>query len=297
MNRDEWLMWRKEGIGSSDVAVIMGTSRFKTPYELWEEKTSKEIKEDDSNQFIKDMGNQAEGKIRSFFEMDLNRSFDTALCVLEGAPFMRVSLDGRSENKQEIIEIKLLGDAKPDHKWSNAKNKLIVPPEYYPQIQMQLLVSKAKVCYFLAYKFDVEDRFLKNPITRDKLAQVTVDSDPVYQADLLKKCAEFWEMIKKKKAPPFCDQDWKKLKGAAKAIEKFKKLKKKFDEAEADLEGARNEIISLAESAKHPRLTAPGLTIQKIPRVGNVKYADIPQLKDVDLEKYRGPGTSYWKIS
>ena len=36
---EEWLDWRKKGIGSSDAPIIMGVSPWKTPFELWEEKT------------------------------------------------------------------------------------------------------------------------------------------------------------------------------------------------------------------------------------------------------------------
>ncbi len=33
----EWLEWRKNGIGSSDIATIMGANPYQTPYQLWEE--------------------------------------------------------------------------------------------------------------------------------------------------------------------------------------------------------------------------------------------------------------------
>jgi putative phage-type endonuclease len=42
MNRDQWLIERKSGVGGSDVAAILGLSSFKTAYEIWLEKTSPE---------------------------------------------------------------------------------------------------------------------------------------------------------------------------------------------------------------------------------------------------------------
>lgn len=41
MSRDEWLKERTKGIGGSDVATILGLNPYKTPLQLWEEKTGK----------------------------------------------------------------------------------------------------------------------------------------------------------------------------------------------------------------------------------------------------------------
>ena len=39
MTREEWLEARKNGIGGSDAATILGLNPYKTTIELWEEKT------------------------------------------------------------------------------------------------------------------------------------------------------------------------------------------------------------------------------------------------------------------
>lgn len=39
MSREEWLEWRKKGIGASDASIICGSNPWKTPFELWMEKT------------------------------------------------------------------------------------------------------------------------------------------------------------------------------------------------------------------------------------------------------------------
>ncbi len=41
MSRDEWLKERTKGIGGSDVATILGLNPYKTPLQLWEEKTGR----------------------------------------------------------------------------------------------------------------------------------------------------------------------------------------------------------------------------------------------------------------
>jgi putative phage-type endonuclease len=39
MENDDWLEFRKGGIGSSDAPIIAGVSPYSTPYQLWEIKT------------------------------------------------------------------------------------------------------------------------------------------------------------------------------------------------------------------------------------------------------------------
>ena len=41
MSREDWLKERTKGIGGSDVATVLGLNPYKTPLQLWEEKTCK----------------------------------------------------------------------------------------------------------------------------------------------------------------------------------------------------------------------------------------------------------------
>ena len=40
MPYDEWLGWRKKGIGGSDASVVCGINRYRSPIELWMDKTN-----------------------------------------------------------------------------------------------------------------------------------------------------------------------------------------------------------------------------------------------------------------
>ncbi len=39
MDYADWLDWRRKGIGGSDASVVCGISRYKSPVELWMDKT------------------------------------------------------------------------------------------------------------------------------------------------------------------------------------------------------------------------------------------------------------------
>lgn len=40
LSYEEWLEWRRKGIGGSDASIVCGVNRYKSPLELWLDKTS-----------------------------------------------------------------------------------------------------------------------------------------------------------------------------------------------------------------------------------------------------------------
>jgi putative phage-type endonuclease len=48
MPRDEWLEWRKKGIGGSDAAAILGLDRYKSAFEVYAEKVGLKTEEPDN---------------------------------------------------------------------------------------------------------------------------------------------------------------------------------------------------------------------------------------------------------
>lgn len=196
-NRPEWLLWRHAGIGSSDVPAIMGVSRFKTRQQLLMEKSTGYRGEDDSNKFIKNRGNQVEKYVREFLEKDRGQSLQPFSCAHKSFPFMRASLDGGTPDREIITEIKLLSIQKPDKinteaegyiKWLAAREKGIVPKDYYPQIQHQLFVTGAKMCMFVGYKETRGEYFINN----SKLVIVEVLPDKEYIRRMAEEEFKFW---------------------------------------------------------------------------------------------------------
>ncbi|ENU86157.1 YqaJ viral recombinase family protein [Acinetobacter sp. CIP 102129] len=50
VNRDQFLAGRKKGIGGSDVAAILGFSPYKSPYQLWLDKTDRSERKESQNE-------------------------------------------------------------------------------------------------------------------------------------------------------------------------------------------------------------------------------------------------------
>ena len=52
LSREEWLGWRRMGIGGSDVSVIAGVNPYRSIYELWEDKMGLRNPEEIENEYI-----------------------------------------------------------------------------------------------------------------------------------------------------------------------------------------------------------------------------------------------------
>lgn len=103
MNEAEWLEERRKGIGASDIAAVMGVSRWKTPYQVYLEKR-KEANDFLGNK-IMDWGKRMEGPIRQWYSDTTGRTViipqkeDGTPKILYHAkyPFLLASLDGYTE--------------------------------------------------------------------------------------------------------------------------------------------------------------------------------------------------------
>lgn len=203
-NREEWLQWRQNGIGSSDVPVIMGVSRYKKYDQLLAEKCKTKATEDQTNKYIKDRGNRIEQTVRELYEGYMGIKFPPVSCSSVEYPHMLATLDGMDDGNNLIIEIKLLSSQKVDNineeaegylKWVKAKEEGIIPIDYYPQIQHQLAVTGAPACTFLGYK-EVRGGPYRG---WDDVVSVSVLPDEEYISNMTIKINEFWNKVMKER--------------------------------------------------------------------------------------------------
>lgn len=293
-SREEWLKYRKGGIGSSDAPVIMGVSPWSTPFKLYLDKIEPEVKEDDSNSFIKQKGNDIEPRIRAYYELQCGESFSPELLEMSGATHLRASLDGLNKKKTHGIEIKLLG--KED--FENLK-KGIIPEKYKPQVHHQIMVGDLERVTIIGYLYEKgENSFDPSCVhTHDVLPDLN------YQIELLEAENKFWIGVCTRRPPEFCDGDYKELrvKGAKALADKWCQLKLKIEELETEQAEIKAKLEGMVD---HPRMNCGNVTIVHVNgRAGSVNYKKIMSLPEVsalkiDEEKYRGaPGKAYYKFS
>ncbi|MGC3963620.1 MAG: YqaJ viral recombinase family protein [Rhodocyclaceae bacterium] len=136
LSRQEWLSARNAGIGSSDAAAALGLSPYKSPLELWLEKTGRRTPEDISEKDAVFWGSTLEPIIASVYAQRSEQRVHRVNALLQHPqhPFMLANLD-RAAGSDGILEIKTAGHHSA-HLWEDG-----VPDAYHCQVVHQLAVT------------------------------------------------------------------------------------------------------------------------------------------------------------
>ena len=159
----EWLEFRRCGIGASDAPVLMGVGyKDDSPYRLWREKMFGESKEINPSML---RGKSFEPMIRALAEQKAGISFiaDTMYQSVDKL-WQFASLDGINHEERVILECKYT--SKINHDLAREDK---VPEKYYPQIQHQLacLPEKYSYCIYASYHEKCEDNLILVKVPRD----------------------------------------------------------------------------------------------------------------------------------
>jgi putative phage-type endonuclease len=173
--RQLWLKDRKNHIGASDCAAIMGVSPYTKAIDLYLDKVSDKINEESN--YAMELGNTLEPIAREAYEKKTGKLFPAIRIIDEDRPFMSASLDGYNEEINHAIEIKYCGANFTDN----------CPDKYYPQIQFQYYISDA----FKIYMVQINNS--------QDINTIEVTRDDVYIAEMLKNVEWFWDCVINKK--------------------------------------------------------------------------------------------------
>lgn len=153
----EWLDFRKKGIGASDAPIVMGMSPWRSVVDLYKEKLG--LIEPQPITSSMQRGMDLEPKARRLFEEMTGILVVPDIKISEKYSWLYASLDGISIDEKVIVEIKCT--SKKNHEL--AKNGKI-PSYYMPQIQHQIYVCNVDICHY--FSFDGNDGKLVN-VPRD----------------------------------------------------------------------------------------------------------------------------------
>lgn len=147
LGREEWLQYRTQGIGGSDVSIIAGVNPFKSVHQLWLEKTGRIEPEETENEYAH-FGTLLEPIIRKEFMRRTGMKVRMKNMLLQSSeyPFMQANLDGViNENGELAIFEAKTASAYKQEIWENG-----IPVEYMLQIQHYMAVTGAKKTYIAA---------------------------------------------------------------------------------------------------------------------------------------------------
>lgn len=275
-SREEFLNTRKNKLGASDAPIIMGVSPFKTPYQLWQEKLG--LIPDTIMTSAMKRGLDMEETARSCFESMTGIKTFSHRVTHPNHEWMIASLDGIDFNGDNIVEIKCPGQK--DH---DTAIHGFVPEKYIPQLQHQLeCTGLTKVYYF---SFDGSQGVILEVLRDDN-----------YIKDMVKMESEFFRCLQELNPPELIDRDYIPITNIEwqKHSMELKEYQNKLAEFEDKIEQTKKKLINMTNGKN---CKGNGVSVSNITRRGSVDYKSIPELKSVDLEKYRKSATTYWKVN
>lgn len=162
MDRTQWLLTRRQGIGGSDAGIIMGLNKFKTAFELWLDKTGQVLPDESAGEAAY-WGNQMEEVVAKEFEKRTGKKVRRSNMMYQHPEhdFMLANVDRFIVGEDALLECKT-ASAYLAKEWESDE----VPATYLVQIQHYLAVtgkSKAYVAVLIG-----GNKFIWKEIDRDE---------------------------------------------------------------------------------------------------------------------------------
>lgn len=172
MSRQEWLQERTKGIGGSDASIILGLNKYKTPFELWLEKTGQTHVEESQAEAAY-FGNLLEEVVAKEFEVRSGKKVRRNNFMLQHPEydFITANIDRKVVGEEALLECKT-ASAYLAKDWESEE----VPAPYLVQVQHYLGVlgyEKAYIAVLIGGQ-----KFLWKEIERDEeLIQMIFDAE------------------------------------------------------------------------------------------------------------------------
>lgn len=262
----EWLNLRYDHATASDAPVIQNLSPYKSKLQLFEEKVLRQEPNVKGKEFLFSRGHSAEVAGREWVTKNLDIELPPAVLVSHEVPDLMASLDGFNPSQEIIFECKYVGQAVLEE-----IKKGTIPATHMCQIQAQLRVTLAKKCIYFAID------------PSGAAATIEILPDSKYMTEIAALSTQFMQDVRDGKAPEASDKDF-----FAPTDDRFKQLlelKLQADNASDQFEALKALLTN--EYKEYRRIRANGLIVTRVISKGNVDYKSIPQLKGVDLDRYR----------
>ena len=203
-NEEAWRAERRNGIGASDAASLLGMSKWKSNVALWEEKVGLREPDDISDKSFIIYGHEAEPHLRALFALDhpeLDVRYQSPYKIIRNDeyPFIQASPDGelveKSTGRWGGLEIKTSEIFSPK-RWKDWENRL--PDEYYCQCLWQMIATGWEFVWLKAQLKYRKDGQLRLDTREYLIEREDVEDDIEY---VLGAGIEFWQKVEKRQRP------------------------------------------------------------------------------------------------
>lgn len=278
---EEWHVWRRGGIGASDIGIIMGSNPYVTPLQLWEKKCG--YSDEEPINAAMQHGNTYEPIAREWLNIDQKLEF-VPLCIEDNEQsFMRASLDGYDEKKHFITEIKCPVSEK---RIISAQENQNIPKHWFHQIQWQIMLTDPKRSIFAIWDY-----------RHNKCITLEMLGEPEVHKEMREKATDFWRHVQTGRPPVAQNKDYihiSEMPELEKHLNEYKKIlegEKVLDESKKNL---KKIIVDFGDDRN---FKAYGSTITLYPPRSryNIKQMRIDGI-DVDAYIKKGPSIGYYVI-
>lgn len=227
---------RKErllGIGGSDMPIIMGLSSYKTPYQLYLEKTGL-IETPDEMTDLQYWGHRLEGIVRDEFAKRNNVTVECPDTITHPFySFLRGNIDGYIPQWNAVLEVKCSSGFMA-HEWGEDGSD-VIPLPYLVQVAHYCAVTNAD-CAYIAVLIGGND-YREFKYNRDK----------VIEEKVIEEAKKFWDCVQNKTPPEPVNQVDLRLMYPKHNPEKTKTIEPEVKEQLTTLVDTRFKIKQLSE--------------------------------------------------
>lgn len=298
----EWLQWRAQGVTASEAAIILGRSPYKTPWQLWAERTGVRPTEDlSANPFVQ-RGISLEDVARQGFEQR-HKTLLLPLCAESDVhPELRCSLDGVSHTGEPVeLKVPIL---KTYEQIREQGEQATAYQLAWVQLQFQLYVLDAPHGWLVFDLCRPSSPALEFHIARD---------DAFLQQELVPGCLNFWTAIQTGKAPPQDSErdlyvpvdgdltEWQEAAQTYRALmEDRGQLERQLKHLKDTL--AQTEAVFIRLMGPALMAEAAGVRVTRYRQNGTVDYQALlvevaPELDPAIVERYRKPASERVKVT
>lgn len=191
MITEEQRLERNKGIGGSDIAIILGLSKYKTPYQLFLEKKGLMDSQSEENN-LQYWGNRLESVIRDEFAMRNKLEIEEPDTIVHPInEFLRGNLDGFIPEHNCVLEIKCAAGFNAS-KWGETQTDG-VPLEYLCQVAYYVALTNAKGAYIAVL------------IGGNDYREYYYERNMELENKIIDAAVEFWQAVQHGDAPPATD--------------------------------------------------------------------------------------------
>lgn len=191
MSRYEWLLDRRKGLGGSDIGILLGLNKYRSPYQLWLDKTGQlDIDPDDEGSEAAYWGTTLEEVVAKEFEERTGKKVRRRNQVFQHPdyPFLRANIDRDVVGEPAILECKTANQFLAQE-WAGDE----IPQTYLCQVQHYMNVLNRDYCYVAVL------------IGGQKFIWKRIDRDQELIDLIQERCIDFWENNVLAGIPPAID--------------------------------------------------------------------------------------------